>query len=216
MQTMSIIFCAAGAVVAGGCSASGTRPSDMSAPQHQAAAAQEDRAAAAAGAQYDPNACYEACWTDYSNPTSQYLSQAKRHEEIATQHRAASQALRDAEARACVGVLPRDRDNSPFSHREDIVIARQLQIDDKGPMVGAVVVLRAVRGVTAESLQRVVDCHIARNSAVGNDMPEMAQCPLVTKGVIAKVTATAEGFAIAIRGDDAGEVWRRASSLPQK
>lgn len=216
MRTTSIFFCTVMAAIACGCSASGTRPNDMSAPRHQTAAAQEDRAAAEARSKYDPNACYESCWTDFSNPTSQYLSEAKRHEEIAAKHRAASRALGDAEVRACVGVLPRDRDNSPFSHREDIVSVRPLQLNDKPPSVGAIVVFRAVPGMTVESLQRIVDCHIARNSVVGNDMPEMAQCPLVPKGATAKVTRTSEGFEVAIRGDDAGEVWRRASALSMR
>ena len=80
----------------------------------------------------------------------------------------------------------------------------------------AVVVFRAVPGMTAEWLQRLVDCHVARNAALGHDVPEMSSCPLVPKGAHATVTATSGGFAVAIRGDDEAtsrEILRRAEAL---
>jgi hypothetical protein len=70
--------------------------------------------------------------------------------------------------------------------------------------------------LTAEWLQRVVDCHIARNNALGNNMPEMAYCPLVPKGVTAKVASLGNGFAVTIESKDpasAQEVLRRAQAL---
>jgi hypothetical protein len=83
-------------------------------------------------------------------------------------------------------------------------------------VVGAVVVFRAVPGLTAEWLQRIVDCHVARNNALGNDMPEMSYCPLVPKGITAKVSSTGDGFAVTIESQDpntAKEVLRRAQGL---
>jgi hypothetical protein len=83
-------------------------------------------------------------------------------------------------------------------------------------MEGAVIVFRATPGMTAEWLQRVVDCHLARNAALGHDVPEMPDCPLVPKGVAATVKATDAGFAVAVRSEDsstAAEVLRRARSL---
>jgi hypothetical protein len=49
--------------------------------------------------------------------------------------------------------------------------------------------------MTAEWLQRLTDCHIARNAALGHVAPAMPDCPLVPMGVTARVTSTGGGFA---------------------
>lgn len=75
---------------------------------------------------------------------------------------------------------------------------------------------RAMPGMTAQYLQRVIDCHLARNAALGHEVPEMPSCPLVPKGVTAKVEPTSTGFAVEVRADDvetANEVLRRARTL---
>jgi hypothetical protein len=218
--TSALIACA---------STPGAQPADMSAVQHeQAASAHEGQANEHAG-QYDPSAQASSkacdgkhiCWTSVSNPTQGHMDDAKKHHKMAADHRAAAQALRDAEARACVGISDEDRDISPFYHREDIssvqpAIAHKSGKQAVDQVVGAVVVFRAVPGLTAEWLQRIVDCHVARNNALGNDMPEMSYCPLVPKGITAKVSSTGDGFAVTIESQDpdtAKEVLRRAQGL---
>jgi hypothetical protein len=70
--------------------------------------------------------------------------------------------------------------------------------------------------MTAEWLQRVVDCHIARASSVGHDMPEMSYCPLQLKNVSATVTSTGDGSSVAVTSDDPDtikEIIRRADVL---
>ncbi len=207
----------------------GARPSDMSAAQHEQAAGAAEAQAAGHAAQYTPGArstvpeCdpYGGCWTSKSNPTKQHLEDAEKYRKMAADHRAASQSLRDAEARACVGVSDADRDISPFYHREDITsvqpASNSLYGKQRGDVIdGAVVTFRAVPGLTAEWLQRVVDCHLARNNALGNDVPEMPYCPLVPKGITAKVESTGNGFAVRIESQDpntAQEVLRRAQAL---
>src|SRR5699024_11191603 len=113
---------------------------------------------------------------------------AERHRKLAEKHRAASKALVDAEQRFCSGIPEADRDTSPFYHREDLravqglknapdasdvysggatsaVEIQQIEKEVVGPggLQGARVTFRAVPGMTAEWLQRVVDCHLARN-----------------------------------------------------
>ena len=159
----------------------GTRPHDMSAESHEAMAKQEDQAARAHSAQYDASAqskteaCSRGgCWTSTTNPTKEHDADAQRHRELAAKHRAASAALAQAEARACTGISNDDRDISPFFHREDIKSVSPLveqirqgkNVVDK--RVGASIVFRAVPGMTAEWLQRVVDCHLARAAAAGH------------------------------------------------
>lgn len=216
----------------------GAQPHDMSAATHETTAAQEELAARQHEQQYDPAArqrgekcrpvstakeafAGEPCWTSVTNRTAQHLKHAEEHLARAAEHRAGSQALRDAEARACVGVPTADRDESPFEHREDIVRVEPLYANEGGKMPvqrarGAIVVFRAVPGMTAQWMQRVVDCHLARNAALGHDVPEMAYCPLVPKGVTATVSSTQTGFVVEIRSDDADtskEILRRAESL---
>jgi hypothetical protein len=213
----------------------------MSAAQHE----REAEAHAATGEthaeQYDPSATTtrercraraggaanagadigDICWTSVTNPTQTHLRQAAEHRRHAADHRAGSAALRDAEASACVGLSQEDRDMSPFDHAEDIASVEplaELETSDAASRrtAGAVVTFRAVPGMTAEWLQRVIDCHLARNASLGHVVPEMPNCPLVPNGAQARVSSTASGFAIAIRSADsatAREILSRAQRL---
>jgi hypothetical protein len=220
-------------LAAGACGhAAGTQPHEMSAAQHQAAATSEENQAAQHSAQHDPAAqekqerCSSGkgrvCWTVTTNPTAGHQSTAEEHHALAAQHRAASKSLADAEARACTGLSDEDRDMSPFAHgadirsvsqfREETVAAKSKTTRD----AGATIVFRATPGLTAEWLQRIIECHLARNSAVGHDMPEMAYCPLVPRGAQATVRSVGDGFAVDVRADDAqtaAEIWRRAQQI---
>jgi hypothetical protein len=201
----------------------------MSAMQHEQAAASHEGEATPHADQYNPNAqtatthCdgKHPCWTSLSNPTQEHQAEASKHHKMAADHRAAAQALVTAEAQACAGLSDDDRDMSPFHHKEDIADVKPAMMHMQGKraadmMDGAVVTFRAVPGLTAEWLQRIVDCHIARNNALGNDVPEMPYCPLVPKGVTAKVTSAGAGFDVTIESQDpktAQEVLRRAQAL---
>ena len=217
----------------------GAKPHDMSATQHEAMAKQADEASTTHLTQYDANAVKpetrcgpggggatsgRPCWTSVVNPTAEHAKAWSDYQKAAADHRAASQALRDAEARACAGIDELDRDVSPFARREDIASVEPLTTPTgpKGNVTGAlgvVVTFRAVPGLTQQWLQREIDCHIARNAAMGHSAPEMATCPLQPKGVQADVTSTRDGFAVAIRASDADtarEVQRRAEALRAK
>jgi hypothetical protein len=214
----------------------GARPHDMSAEQHEAMAAREEAAAAEDRRHFDPGATEERrrcrnagrvggfiCWSSTVNPTERHMRDAEEHRRRAAEHRAAAQALRDAEARACVGIAPEDRDMSPFNHKEDIARVEPLTTQRSVPnttnppiLRGATVVFRAVPGLTPEWLQRTIDCHLARNAAMGYDASDMPYCPLMLKDVSATVTSTGDGLAVAVRSDDpevAAEIWRRAQAL---
>ena len=229
----------AGAALAGCGPAPGTQPHDMSAAQHQAMARGEEQSAAGHAAQFDPAAkversgcglasrAGEACWSSVSNPTAAHLAEVDRHRKLAAEHRAASQALRDAEAVACLGLSESNRDMSPFAHREDIagvevvVTGGASSASASSPRSipqtrGAIVVFRATPGMTAQWLQRVVDCHLARNAALGHDAREMPYCPLMPKDVAAHVTPRESGFAVEVTSSEATtvqEIVRRAQAL---
>lgn len=219
-----------GLVLLAACAATGTQPQDMSSAQHEAMARREDQNAAAHAAQYDPAAKVnrgrcgttpltgDICWSSIVNPTASHVKQAEEHRQLAAQHRGASRVLVEAEARACTGVSDLDRDMSPFAHREDIAkvepsVAAPNGVPQKG---GATVFFRAVPGLTVSSLQRIVDCHLARNAALGHDVPEMTYCPLVPKDVTARVTTIGSELAVEITSTDpttVQEVLRRARAL---
>jgi len=224
-----------GVALLASCASSGTEPNAMTAGQHEAAAKSEEQAAKEHPAQYDPSQavlptincpfsaglnCYRA-WTSVESPTERHLAEGKRHAELAAQHRAASQALRDAETRSCKNVPEGDQDVSPFYHREDIVSVATLKanVPYGGPIIGAEVVFASLPGMTAEWLQRVVDCHLARN-AVLNDAEKMASyCPLAVPHVKAAVRSVGSGFAVDVTSNDeksVREIISRAEALKNR
>jgi len=223
--------------VCSGCASSqGTKPHDMSTTQHETAAAQESSASNLHSAQYAPDATAQvepcdvgsealrggACWSSTINPTEQLRADAQKHERLARQHRAAAQALRDVENTVCSGLSENDRVTSPFFHREDISSVSQAEVsvsdglESHQQFAGGRAVFRAVPGMTAEWLQRLVNCHLARAASVGFDMPEMSYCPLVLKSTSATASSAGDGFAIAVTSEDpstAAEIWRRMQAL---
>jgi hypothetical protein len=185
----------------------------LSAAEQDDAARADEREAAQHRAHFDPTAtklkerCTPGgagqrgeglgeCWTSRTNPTDAQLEEARLHQRAAAEHRVASQALRTAEARSCAGLSEHDRDVSPFAHRSDILRVTQTP-------KGAVVVFRQVPTMTAEGLQKIVDCHLARNDALAHNVPWMLYCPLVPRDVTAKVTPNPDGLAVTIATPDA-------------
>jgi hypothetical protein len=154
---------------------------------------------------------WESCWT----PTrAAHRAEAEEHLRLAREHRAASQALRDAEARACDGVTEQDRNESPFSHIDDINSVEPL---GAGRFVdGARVVFAKAPFLSRAILQKIIDCHVARADALGHVVPEEAFCPLNLPNVKAVVKEASNGFVVDITSDDRGaaqEVLRRALAL---
>jgi hypothetical protein len=226
--------CAAGLMMAGSVLGCGhpvaTEPHDASAAQHQAAAERADGSVRMVEARSNPYvSCLSmrvgVCWTQAIDEQVDRDRDSNFYRQQAAQHRAAEASLRGAEAGACAGLAPDDRDISPFYHRPDIVSVEVLRADGAGRpgaghtgsrTLGALVVFRAVPGLTRAGLQHAVNCHLARAAALGHIVPELDFCPLMPKGVVATVSSTAEGFAVAVTADDpvsAEEVWRRAAAL---
>ncbi len=189
---------------------------------------------------YTSSNCYVR-WRSEENPTDEHRKQADLHRTVAEKHRAAAKALVDAEKRFCSGMPEADRDLSPFYHREDIAAVQALkeavsasdvysggseiraveiqQIEKEvlglGGLRGARVTFRAVPGMTPEWLQRVVDCHLARNAVIGDDAA-MSFCPLAVPHASASVRSTGNGFAVDVTSDDQGsakEIVKRAWAL---
>ena len=220
----------------GACATPGANPHDMSAAHHQGTAAEHDQLAADHAKDYRPGAearrppclptrragldfyLYDVCWSSALNPTEWHKTQAETHRKHAVDHRAASASLRDAEAKACAGLAEGERELSPFEHSEDVAAVSALTQPSKGgeETVGARVTFKPVEGLTVEWLQRAVDCHLARNAALGHAVPEMPSCPLVPNGAQARVTGQPGSISVEIRASDpaaAREILQRARQL---
>lgn len=203
-----------------------------SAAEYDSKAAREDAASREDRELFDPSAhgyiehCTNnhsdttACWTADYNPTARHLKEAKEHRKAAERFRALSQVMRDTETRECAGLSEHDRDMSPFAHIEDIVNIAVLDVPAKKGFKreGAVFTFRQVPGMSVEWMQRAVRCHLARNDAMGHDVPYMDYCPLVPPNVNATVKETPLGIVVEVSsGDKASiaEILRRAELLQQ-
>ena len=170
----------------------------MSVARHKQAASGDEAEAA----------WHQAQWSSKTDLTEEEKQHIAKHRKEAAEHRAAAKSLRDAEASACGGIAEEDRDISPFYHRQDITSVSEIrpggEWDETRQQteIGARAVFRALPGVTAEWLQRVADCQIARAAAVGYEMPEMSYCPLALRGVKAHVSSTGSGFAMDVTTSD--------------
>lgn len=213
-HTLSSLFIAPVLVVVacGG----GPNPHDTSVAEHERIAREHDAMAASVANECATARPASPCWTATDRRTMQ------SHLDAAAQHRAASAELRAAEANACAGIPENDRVMSPLEHGADIASVDPLIARSSGSkaissrQVGATVTFRATPGLTAEWLQREVDCHLARNAALGHVAPEMPDCPLVPRGVVAHVRSVGNGFAVDVESDDTGtaqEIFARAQRL---
>jgi hypothetical protein len=187
----------------------GVRENEQAAKQHEQSAAEHRAAAGSYGGLQAACQDNAPCWSALATQAGREQEQSDRQLKLAAEHRAKAKGLRDAEQRSCSGVSDYDRAVSPFFHQKDIADVAPIidsSAEAKGRRVqGITVTFRAVEGLTAERLQKIADCHIARNTALGHDVPELHDCPLVPK-VTALVTSGPKGLQISIRGQDSAAV----------
>jgi hypothetical protein len=135
--------------------------------------------------------------------------------------------LAHEEARACGGISDDDLKNAPFARPEEITSVQPLLVeayprDDNPPtyeLGGAVVTVRASRGMTSEWLQRLVDCDLARGGMLADSVPEVPNAPLAFRDASAYVRSTGDGFAIEMSSDKqriAREILASAERLDQQ
>jgi hypothetical protein len=67
---------------------------------------------------------------------------------------------------------------------------------------GASITVRATEGMTAQWLQRVIDCQIARRGALALSPQGSPPCSAEVTAVVTSVSETRTGFSIALRSDD--------------
>jgi hypothetical protein len=79
------------------------------------------------------------------------------------------------------------------------------------------IVFRPIPGSSTERIQRIVDCHLAQNVALGVRPPDpMDYCPLAVRSARAVTRAEPDGIAVTVWSADpeaAAEIRRRAKTL---
>lgn len=166
-----------------------------------------------------PPAPSDIMWSARIAPTSKQAADLAVLRAAAQSHRTASPAVRVAERAACAGMGDDDRDVTPFFYRDDIMDVQPLRAADgtlPGRLEGAVVTFRRLEGLSAERLQRLVYCQIARNAALEYRVPEVEWCPLAVRGALARVSDTEHGLDVRIVAADASaarETYVRAIAL---
>jgi hypothetical protein len=153
----------------------------------------------------------EACWGPSDDG---YRAAIEEHLQLLAVRRKVTRELNEATERACAGLSDFDRDVSPFAHRSDIAKVEPLEAD--GRLAGARVFFRAVSGLSAPKLRRIVDCHIAQAEELDHRVPDETFCPLNPPEVRAVVRDARDGYVIDVTSADpeaAAEVLRRALEL---
>ncbi|HVJ18262.1 MAG TPA: hypothetical protein VM686_22740 [Polyangiaceae bacterium] len=211
------------ALMALACSKAGPPVKGPTAAEHEQLAMNEEQAAEAHDMAISQAAGPHASYAATQEQTKTNQEQANVHRKRAAEHRAAARELRSEEAQACEGILEEDRDTNPLQHREDITSVTTIEespppamdVPDETRTVGAKIVVRARPAMTAEWLQRNVDCYMARTGA-GPTTPDMVDSPLSLDDIDATVTSTGDGFAISVTSDDkrvVKEIIRRSEAL---
>ncbi len=81
---------------------------------------------------------------------------------------------------------------------------------------GVRVRFRHVDGLTADWLEHLVECHLARDETIGPNGPDTKECLLAVRAPVRTSWRTAGDTLIEVRSDDddgAAEIARRASLL---
>jgi hypothetical protein len=223
------------------CASTGPLPDqEMSAREHEQAATTDRREARQVANQYEnravryvdlypsrPPSCDStlsgSCspyWTMTKNPTDRELALASAYRERAAEHRKQARALREAEERACALVSLADQDMSPLLRQRDIAavdtIAPSSGRGPQGAPAGAAIAFGQVTDLNETILQRIVDCQLARNAALGWDQSENQACPLNVRGASAHVRTAAGHLVVEVTSRDAGaalEILNRARAL---
>lgn len=211
-----------------GCGSSSTSPAAhphaRSAIAHDREAASHEATAVEHRARYEPGIAdpcdprLATCWNAMRTSNERHGPEAEQHARLAAEHRRASAALREAEARACAGLPATDRDMSPFERADAVARVDKIidRMDGASYVAGVVVTFRAVPGLSEAGLQQMVECHLARNAALGHVVPEMPDCPLVPRGATARMRRSGDGLAVEIRGSElavAREIVARAERV---
>ena len=134
---------------------------------------------------------------------------------------AVAQAAQKVDTMACVGVPEIEINGSPLTNPDDVRAVQEIKPDQPVsetetvvPRGGARILLRAQPGMTAEWLQRIAECHMARVAV--STPATLTTSPLDVKGALVSVQSTGNGFSVDITSPDvkiSREILTRARAI---
>jgi hypothetical protein len=134
---------------------------------------------------------------------------------------AAAQTSAKNDTMACVGVPELEINGSPLVNPNDVRAVQEIkpatpvsETETVVPRGGARILLRAQPGMTAEWLQRIAECHMAKVAVAAP--ATLTPSPLDVKGALVSVQSTGNGFAVDITSPDvkvSKEILTRARAL---
>lgn len=196
-QRIAILGSAALLLLVHGCATTkGTRPDDMSADDHRAHAAAEERTAAEHEKKFDPGAQEDMSivagpgyWDTVTyNPTAVHRGHADEHKRHAEEHRAAAVELEKFEEAECKSFPPETRKVCPL-------LGTVEQADD----VDGGISVRLSDKLKREAALAHVKCHLAYARKEGRK--GMDNCPLYVAGVTARAGDGAQVIELGVEDD---------------
>jgi hypothetical protein len=134
---------------------------------------------------------------------------------------AAAQTSARNDTMSCVGVPEVEPNGSPLVNPNDVRAIQEIkpatpvsETETVVPRGGARILLRAQPGMTAEWLQRIAECHMARVAVAKPAM--LSTSPLDVKGALVSVQSMGNAFAVDITSPDvkvSKEILVRAHAL---
>jgi hypothetical protein len=134
---------------------------------------------------------------------------------------ALAQKASNRDTMACVGVPEVAFNGAPLTNPDDVRAVQEIKPDAPVsetetvvPRGGARILLRAQPGMTAEWLQRIADCHMAKVSVASPTT--LTTSPLDVKGALVSVQSTGNGFAVDVTSPDvkiARDILERARAI---
>jgi len=202
-----------------------TEPEGAGSAGHMAAAQREEGRLLQHEKLYDPKATQSVrrcdpehaerhpgapvCWVETINPTAIHLAEIAVHRSRAAYHRKAARDLQTAQEGACARVPAASFDASPLDRRGAVLGVSPLEASagetkGKPQLVGATIYLQKNPNLTADQLQHILNCHIARSatSGYGLAITETDRSPLSERGARATVRELSSGFVVDVRADD--------------
>jgi hypothetical protein len=141
---------------------------------------------------------------------------------LAIMPRAHAASLAAPAPNVCRGVPDAERYVWMLTSRQEVLAVSEIKPEESmiesmptDPRAGARVLIAAGPGMTAEWLERIGKCHIARNAAQGYPQGATAS-PLDVKGAAVQVSSVGDGFAVDITSEEwktGREILRRARAL---
>jgi hypothetical protein len=154
--------------------------------------------------------CFDA--TEETAVHEHWAAEHERNE--AKRDRQAAANLVETELHSCQGIPERERQHSPFAHKSSIASVEAYR--EGGKLRGVRISFKPVRGLTAEWLERDIQCQQARYATLGQPADYLPRDPTLVPNAhvgVSDVDHHIEVLVIAPDGDSGQLAFQRAQDL---